>query len=64
MIGRKCIKVDIRLQGRLQTTSVIVYHSQLICPFVGHFAIQAAGAAKISVEEGFHSGDTGSYDAQ
>ena len=64
MTGRNCIKVEFRLQGRPEMASVIVSASELIWSLAGQFAIQVAGAAQIFVEEGFHSGDTGSYDAQ
>ena len=64
MGGREYIEVDIRLQGGLETTSVIVSASELIWSLAGQFAIQVAGAAERFVEEGFHSGNTGSYDTQ
>ena len=64
MAGRKCIEVDIRLQGRLETTSVIVSATDLIWSFAGQSSIQAAGPAEKFVKEGFHSGNTGSYYAQ
>ena len=63
MAARKCTEVDIRLRGRLETTSVIVSASELIWSLAGHFAIQVVGAAEM-LKEGFRGGNTGSYDAQ